>query len=126
MRHPEDRFDRRDGGTDAVVLVFAWLMVFITGAQGGLASLDGMTLLFLALSGLATGASWLCYFKALQLGDINKVVPIDKSSILLTMLLAFLLLGEPFHPADGGGVYPGRRRDLPDDREKGRFVWERG
>ncbi len=87
----------------AVVLVFAWVMVFITGAQGGLASLDGMTLLFLALSGLATGASWLCYFKALQLGDINKVVPIDKSSILLTMLLAFLLLGEPFTLPMGAG-----------------------
>ena len=86
-----------------VVLVFAWLMVFITGAQGGLASQGGMTLLFLALSGLATGASWLCYFKALQLGDINKVVPIDKSSILLTMLLAFLLLGEPFTLPMGAG-----------------------
>lgn len=77
-----------------VVLAFAWLMVFIVGSQTQLKSLDGRTLLFLILSGLATGASWLCYFKALQLGDINKVVPIDKSSTVLTILLAFLLLHE--------------------------------
>lgn len=77
-----------------VVLAFAWLMVFIVGSQTQLKSLDGRTLLFLVLSGLATGASWLCYFKALQLGDINKVVPIDKSSTVLTILLAFLLLHE--------------------------------
>ena len=78
-----------------VVLVFAWLMVFVTGAAEGLSSVDGHSMLFLVLSGLATGASWLCYFRALQIGDINKVVPIDKSSTILTMLLAFLLLGEP-------------------------------
>ena len=78
-----------------VVLVFAWLMVFIKGSQGGAAALSGTTWLFLVLSGLATGASWLCYFKALQLGDVNKVVPIDKSSTVLTILLAALLLGEP-------------------------------
>lgn len=78
-----------------VVLVFAWLMVFVTGAAQGLPSVDGHSMLFLVLSGLATGASWLCYFRALQIGDINKVVPIDKSSTILTMLLAFLLLGEP-------------------------------
>lgn len=77
-----------------VVLVFSWLMVFIVGSQGGIWEISGETMLFLVLSGLSTGASWLCYFKALQLGDINKVVPIDKSSIVLTMLLAFLLLGE--------------------------------
>lgn len=77
-----------------VVLLFAWLMVFLVGSQNQLTEIGGRTLLFLVLSGLATGASWLCYFKALQLGDINKVVPIDKSSILLTMLLAFLLLKE--------------------------------
>lgn len=77
-----------------VVLAFAWLMVFIVGSQTQLKSLDGRTLLFLVLSGLATGASWLCYFKALQLGDINKVVPIDKSSTVLTILLAFLLPSE--------------------------------
>lgn len=77
-----------------VVLAFSWLMVFLVGSQGELANLDGKTLLFLILSGLATGASWLCYFKALQLGDINKVVPIDKSSTVLTILLAFLFLNE--------------------------------
>lgn len=77
-----------------VVLAFAWLMVFITGAQGELAHISPRTLLFLGLSGLATGGSWLCYFRALQLGDVNKVTPIDKSSTILTMLLAFLLLGE--------------------------------
>lgn len=78
-----------------VVLIFAWLMVFIKGSQGGVAALSGTTWLFLFLSGMATGASWLCYFKALQLGDVNKVVPIDKSSTVLTILLAALLLGEP-------------------------------
>lgn len=78
-----------------VVLVFSWLMVFLTGAQSGLGAVGGRTLLFLALSGLATGASWLCYFKALQLGDVNKVTPVDKSSTVLTVLLAFVLLKEP-------------------------------
>lgn len=69
-------------------------MVFAVGSQDQIGAIDARTLLFLTLSGVATGASWLCYFKALQLGDINKVVPIDKSSIVLTILLAFLLLGE--------------------------------
>lgn len=78
-----------------VVLVFAWLMVFVTGVQGQLQSLDPRTLLFLVLSGLATGASWLCYFRALQLGDVNKVVPVDKSSVVLTVLLSIAFLGEP-------------------------------
>lgn len=78
-----------------VVLVFAWLMVFIVGSQGTIGQISGHTLLFLVLSGLCTGGSWLCYFKALQLGDVNKVVPVDKSSIVLTVLLAFILLGEP-------------------------------
>lgn len=78
-----------------VVLLFSWVMVFVVGAQDGLADISGQTLLFLVLSGLATGASWLCYFRALQLGDVNKVTPIDKSSTILTMLLAFLLLEEP-------------------------------
>lgn len=77
-----------------VVLVFAWLMAAIAGSIGTLADISARTLLFLALSGIATGASWLCYFKALQLGDVNKVVPIDKSSTILTMLLAFVFLGE--------------------------------
>ena len=77
-----------------VVLIFSWLMVFMVGSQKQIGRIEGKTLLFLVLSGLATGASWLCYFKALQLGDINKVVPIDKSSTILTILLAFLFLHE--------------------------------
>lgn len=77
-----------------VVLIFSWIMVFVVGAQSRLASLTGRVLIFLVLSGLATGASWLCYFKALQLGDVNKVTPIDKSSTILTMLIAFIFLKE--------------------------------
>lgn len=77
-----------------VVLAFAWVMVFVVGSQGEIAELGGKTVLFLMLSGLTTGASWLCYFKALQLGNVNKVAPIDKSSTVLTMLLAFFFLGE--------------------------------
>ena len=77
-----------------VVLFFSWLMVLITGAWSGIAQISGKTLLFLVLSGLATGASWLCYFRALQKGDINKVVPIDKSSTILTILLALVFLHE--------------------------------
>lgn len=77
-----------------VVLIFSWVMVFIVGSQGQIGDIDSRTLLFLVLSGLATGGSWLCYFKALQLGDINKVVPIDKSSTVLTILLAFVFLHE--------------------------------
>lgn len=87
-----------------VVLAFSWLMVFVAGTPEQIVSLDGLTWLFLILSGLATGASWLCYFKALQLGDINKVVPIDKSSVILTMLLAFFLLGEGISLFGGIGV----------------------
>lgn len=78
-----------------VVLAFSWLMVFVVGSQNTIGQITGGTLWFLALSGLSTGASWLCYFKALQLGDVNKVAPIDKSSTVLTILLAFLFLGEP-------------------------------
>ncbi len=77
-----------------VVLAFSWLMVFVTGAQSGMSSISVKTMVFLVLSGVATGASWLCYFKALQLGNVNKVTPIDKSSTVLTMLSAFVLLGE--------------------------------
>lgn len=77
-----------------VVLVFAWMMVFISGSHTTLSSISTTTFVFLILSGFATGASWLCYFKALQLGDVNKVTPIDKSSTILTMLLAFIFLGE--------------------------------
>lgn len=78
-----------------VVLVFSWVMVFITGAQSGLSALDGRSLLFLALSGLATGGSWLCYFRALQLGQVHQVAAVDKSSTVLTVLLAAVLLHEP-------------------------------
>ena len=87
-----------------IVLIFSWIMVFITGSQNQIGAIGGKTLLFLILSGIATGVSWLCYFKALQLGDINKVVPIDKSSIVLTILPAFLLLGEPIGLLQGIGV----------------------
>lgn len=81
-----------------VVLLFSWVMVFIVGAQDGLSSLSGKVLIFLMLSGLATGASWLCYFRALQIGDVNKVTPIDKSSTILTMLIAFIFLKEEITP----------------------------
>lgn len=78
-----------------VVFVFAWLMVFVVGAQSGITQISTKTLVFLILSGLTTGASWLCYFRALKYGDVNKVAPIDKSSTILTMLLAFFFLHEP-------------------------------
>ena len=77
-----------------VVLVFSWLMVFIVGSQNQLTAISIKSYVFLILSGMATGASWLCYFRALQLGDVNKVVPIDKSSTILTMILAFVFLKE--------------------------------
>lgn len=77
-----------------VVLIFSWLMVFIVGSQSQLVDISIKSYIFLILSGMATGASWLCYFKALQLGDVNKVVPIDKSSTILTMVLAFIFLKE--------------------------------
>ena len=77
-----------------VVLIFSWLMVYIVGSFDQIYTMEFKTFLFLILSGLCTGASWLCYFKALQIGDINKVVPIDKSSTILTIILAFLLLHE--------------------------------
>ena len=87
-----------------IVLIFSWIMVVVTGSQNQIGTIGGKTLLFLIVSGAATGASWLCYFKALQLGDVNKVVPIDKSSVVLTILLAFLLLGEPIGLFQGIGV----------------------
>lgn len=77
-----------------IVLIFSWIMVFIIASQSTIVNIDGKTFLFLILSGLSTGGSWLCYFKALQLGDVNKVVPIDKSSTILTMILAFIFLNE--------------------------------
>ena len=78
-----------------VVLLFSWLMVWIVGSGPTVTSLSAKTWIFLILSGLATGGSWLCYFRALQQGDVNKVVPIDKSSTILTILLALIFLGEP-------------------------------
>ena len=82
-----------------VVLLFAWIMVFIVGSAEGIASIKMKSLIFLILSGLATGASWICYFKALSMGDVNKVVPIDKSSTILTVILAIIFLGENEHLA---------------------------
>ena len=87
-----------------VVLIFSWLMVLVTGTLSGIKDISGHTLLFLVLSGLATGASWLCYFHALQKGDINKVVPIDKSSTILTILLALIFLHEGLSWAKAGCV----------------------
>ncbi len=80
----------------AVVLIMSWGMVFLTGAQKGMGQISQKSWLFLILSGLATGASWLCYYKALQMGDVSKVVPIDKLSVLITLFLAFLFLHEQF------------------------------
>ena len=79
-----------------VVVLMAWVMVFITHTQSGLSGIDRKGWIFLILSGLATGASWLCYYKALQLGEVSKVVPIDKLSILFTLVLAFIFLHEKF------------------------------
>ena len=111
-----------------VVLFFSWVMVFLTGAQGGLAAVEAKTWVFLILSGLATGASWLCYFRALQLGDINKVVPIDKSSTVLTILLAFVFLQEDISPLKvgcmaligGGTMLMITRREVSHQEKKGR------
>ncbi|ASG28161.1 EamA family transporter [Fusobacterium polymorphum] len=77
-----------------VVVLMAWFMVFITGNQNGIVDISKKSWIFLILSGLATGASWLCYYKALQLGEASKVVPIDKLSIVITIVLAFIFLGE--------------------------------
>lgn len=79
-----------------VVLAMAWMMVFITGSQSGIASISKKSWLFLVLSGLATGASWLCYYKALQTAEASKVAPIDKMSIVITLILAFVFLHEQF------------------------------
>ena len=80
----------------AVVLIMSWGMVFLTDAQGGLSTIAQKSWIFLILSGLATGASWLCYYKALQMGDVSKVVPIDKLSVVFTLILAFVFLHEKF------------------------------
>jgi len=87
-----------------VVVVFAWLMVLIVGSAGEISSIDGRTMFYLVISGLTTGASWLCYFKALEKGDVNKVVPIDKSSIVITVILAVVLLGEGLSVWGGAGI----------------------
>lgn len=79
-----------------VVLAMAWGMVFLTSAQGGITSISKKSWIFLILSGLATGASWLCYYRALQLGEASKVVPIDKLSVVITLILAFVFLHESF------------------------------
>ena len=80
-----------------VVFIFSWIMVFVVGSQASIKMVGQKTLLFLILSGLATGASWLCYIHALQIGDINKVVPIDKLSVVITLVLAFIFLHEDFN-----------------------------
>lgn len=112
-----------------VVLAFAWLMVFVAGAQRTLWDISAKSLIFLVLSGLCTGGSWICYFRALQLGDVNKVVPIDKASILLTMVMAFVFLREPISLLKGvsmaligAGTWLMIQRKDEGDRE-GRGAW---
>ena len=80
-----------------VVLLFSWIMAFVVGSVGTITQISGKSLVFLVLSGLSTGASWICYFKALSAGDVNKVVPIDKSSTIFSVLIALFLLGETEH-----------------------------
>lgn len=80
-----------------VVVIMAWGMVFITGEHSGIAAIEKKSWIFLILSGLATGLSWLCYYRAIQIGDVSKVVPIDKLSIIFTMILAFIFLHESFN-----------------------------
>ncbi|MBU5625890.1 EamA family transporter [Oscillibacter sp. MSJ-2] len=114
-----------------VVLVMGWVMVIVAGSYSGIHEISAGTLTFLVLSGLATGASWLCYFRALQLGDVNKVVPIDKSSIILTIVLAFLFLREPISVskavglvAIGAGTYLmiQKKNDAPRGKEEGKAL----
>lgn len=81
-----------------VVVVMAWGMVFLTNAQGGILDISKKSWIFLILSGLATGASWLCYYRALQIGEASKVVPIDKLSVVITLVLSFIFLHEKFTP----------------------------
>jgi len=89
-----------------VVLVMSWIIVFITGAQGEIAGLSKKSWIFLILSGIATGLSWLCYYKALQIGDASKVVPVDKFSVVITIILAFVVLGEaPTFKTILGGIF---------------------
>ena len=86
-----------------VVVGMAWIMVFITGAQSGLSDISRKSWMFLILSGLATGASWLCYYKALQIGEASKVVPVDKLSVVITLVLAFVFLNEKITVKSGIG-----------------------
>lgn len=79
-----------------VVVIMSWLMVFVTNAQSGISQISRKSWIFIILSGLATGASWLCYYKALQIGEVSKVVPIDKLSVVITLILAFVFLHEEF------------------------------
>ena len=81
-----------------VVVAMAWVMVFLTNAQGGIAEISRKSWLFLILSGLATGASWLCYYRAIQIGEVSKVVPIDKLSVVITLVMAGVFLHEKFTP----------------------------
>ena len=114
-----------------VVLVFSWIMVLLTGTISEWKNISGQTLLFLMLSGLATGASWLCYFHALQKGDINKVVPIDKSSTILTILLALIFLHEGLTWKKAGcvcliGIGTAlmiTKKEVTEDREPHRGSW---
>lgn len=87
-----------------VVLIMAWIMVFVTHSQGGISSIGKKSWLFLILSGLATGASWLCYYKALQIGQVSKVVPVDKMSTVLTLILAFIFFHESFSEKSAIGM----------------------
>lgn len=80
----------------AVVLIMAWGIVFLTGGQNGISGISRKSWMFLILSGLATGASWLCYYRALQIGEVSRVVPVDKLSVVITLVLAFVFLKEPF------------------------------
>lgn len=116
-----------------VVLLFSWAMVLIVGSQGTITEIDGKTAWFLVLSGLATGASWLCYFKALQLGDVNKVVPIDKSSTVLTFILAAIFLSEfTWQGAAGitliavGTFLMIEKKDVADKKNRGWFLFALG
>lgn len=110
-----------------IILLFSWLMVLLTGQLGGITDISGKTFAFLILSGLATGGSWLCYFKALQIGDVSKVTPIDKSSTILTMLLAFIILGEELTPLKifciiliGTGTYLMTEKKQTDKKAEGK------
>lgn len=114
-----------------IVLIFSWIMVFVTGSQSQISSVNSRSWLFLILSGIATGASWLCYFRALQFGDINKVVPIDKSSVILTILLAFIFLHEEINFPKGVGIIligvgtflMIERKDIPAKRQETGNHW---